>query len=153
MNVPPQPPLRNVVALLLVALAGCSGVGPAVTDVANLGAPDGQVLYRRYCASCHGLSGRGDGPIADRLKVTLPDLTLLAADNGGRFPRHEVAQVLTGERAVPTHGPLSMPVWGQPLSPDPADPLAAAAAAAAAFDRARDVTAILDFLASIQRAR
>jgi mono/diheme cytochrome c family protein len=27
-------------------------------------ATGGEVLYLRYCASCHGIAGRGDGPVA-----------------------------------------------------------------------------------------
>jgi mono/diheme cytochrome c family protein len=152
-QVPREPPLHLLVALLVVALAACSVVRPAVEDIENLDAANGPALYRRYCASCHGTGGHGDGPVAEHLKVRLPDLTLLAATHGGRFPRDEVVAVLTGERSVPSHGPLSMPVWGQPLSPGRDDSLAAAAATAAAFDRARDVTAIADFLASIQRQK
>ncbi len=29
----------------------------------------GQVLYDEYCARCHGLTGKGDGPDAPRLTV------------------------------------------------------------------------------------
>jgi len=31
---------------------------------ARAGEPDGRVLYGRYCAPCHGVAGRGDGPDA-----------------------------------------------------------------------------------------
>ena len=132
----------------LLALVACGGPREAkVAALLNLDAPNGQRLYRQLCASCHGAGGTGDGPLAEHLKVQLPDLTRLAAAHGGVFPRTEVRAVLTGERAIPTHGPLSMPVWGRRLAPDDSP-----AAAAAAFDQARDVTAILDYLASIQRA-
>lgn len=30
---------------------------------------NGQVLYDEYCARCHGLTGKGDGPDAPRLTV------------------------------------------------------------------------------------
>lgn len=134
-------------ALLLTAVlaAGCAG-GAAVKSLETLNAPDGGHLFRDLCASCHGADGRGDGPLAEHLKATLPDLTRLAARHGGTFPRAEVAAILNGERAVPSHGPLTMPVWGRQLAPS-----GSPAAAAAEFDRARDVTALLDYLASIQR--
>lgn len=48
-------PKLPYVALLLVALASAR---------VALGEPDGRVLYLRYCASCHGERGRGDGPDA-----------------------------------------------------------------------------------------
>ncbi|MBC8162474.1 MAG: c-type cytochrome [Roseiflexaceae bacterium] len=34
----------------------------------------GQQLYRAYCATCHGTSGRGDGPAAQNLDAPLADL-------------------------------------------------------------------------------
>jgi mono/diheme cytochrome c family protein len=47
--------------LLVTAWAGF-----AVTRTAAAATePDGRALYLRYCASCHGAQGRGDGPDAD----------------------------------------------------------------------------------------
>jgi mono/diheme cytochrome c family protein len=73
---------------------------------------DGRDLYDFYCASCHGKTGRGDGPEAKKLKVAPPDLTTLSAANQGRFPRDRVQEVLTGERPTVSHGSKEMPVWG-----------------------------------------
>lgn len=72
----------------------------------------GEVLYRRHCASCHGMEGRGDGPLASTLKTPPSDLTLLAARAGGRFDEAAVMQVIDGRRLVAQHGPRDMPVWG-----------------------------------------
>jgi hypothetical protein len=68
--------------------------------------------YQNYCASCHGLSGRGDGPVAEFLALTTADLTKLSRNNGGKFPAERVAQVIDGRQAVKIHGPRDMPVWG-----------------------------------------
>ena len=67
-----------------------------------------------YCASCHGRSGGGDGPIARSLKVPPADLRLLARHNHGEFPRLRVEAFLThGDGAsAPAHGTSDMPVWG-----------------------------------------
>jgi len=35
----------------------------------------GEPLYRRYCETCHGADGRGEGPAAASLAVRPPDLT------------------------------------------------------------------------------
>lgn len=35
---------------------------------------DGAALYATYCALCHGVTGTGDGPLADRYR-RMPDLT------------------------------------------------------------------------------
>jgi mono/diheme cytochrome c family protein len=82
----------------------------------------GPDLYRAYCASCHGKDGRGNGPVVPALKVPPPDLTLLAARQGGVFPAVEVEAILRGS-AVSAHGSEEMPVWGpifQALDPSDA---------------------------------
>jgi hypothetical protein len=66
-----------------------------------------------YCASCHGLHGKGDGPTAAALKTMPADLTLLARNAGGTFPRTEIDAFVTGMgRPIPAHGSGDMPVWG-----------------------------------------
>lgn len=72
----------------------------------------GRLGYRIHCASCHGDSGRGDGPMAEYLKVPTTDLTRLAVSRKGSFPRTEVYDAIDGRREVRGHGPASMPVWG-----------------------------------------
>lgn len=72
----------------------------------------GSEMYVAYCASCHGLKGLGDGPVATDLKVAVPDLTTLAKHNKGVFPDARVAQIIRGEVGARTHGALDMPVWG-----------------------------------------
>ncbi len=75
-------------------------------------APAGTELYRRYCASCHGAEGRGDGPLSAALSPPPADLTTLARRNGGRFPESDVMATIDGRRLVAVHGPRDMPVWG-----------------------------------------
>jgi len=72
----------------------------------------GSYNYRTYCASCHGVDGRGDGPLAENLRFAPPDLTLLARKNGGRYPGDLVARVVDGRQPVDGHGGPDMPVWG-----------------------------------------
>lgn len=73
----------------------------------------GRDSFAFYCASCHGVSGKGDGPIASALKARPADLTALAQRSGGRFPRDRVVGFVEGTgRALPAHGPTEMPVWG-----------------------------------------
>jgi mono/diheme cytochrome c family protein len=73
----------------------------------------GRDSFEAYCASCHGPTGRGDGPVGTALKRRPADLTLLTARNARRFPREEVTRVLTGEgRTVAAHGTTEMPIWG-----------------------------------------
>lgn len=68
-------------------------------------------LFVTYCASCHGRSGRGDGPVAANLRVAPANLTQLAKKNGGMFPSEKTRRVIDG-RDVTAHGTSDMPVWG-----------------------------------------
>jgi mono/diheme cytochrome c family protein len=73
----------------------------------------GPVLYRAYCAVCHGKDGKGGGPLAKSLKVPPPDLTRLATRNGGSFPMARIQRIISGEEPRPAgHGTREMPVWG-----------------------------------------
>lgn len=72
----------------------------------------GRRTYSVYCASCHGQAGRGDGPVAEDLKVAPTDLTRLAAHHQGRFPRDRTQQAIDGRLKTRGHGTSEMPVWG-----------------------------------------
>lgn len=73
---------------------------------------EGPELFRSYCASCHGLSAKGTGPAAPALKAKVPDLTVLAAKNRGRFPAEYVREVIMGDKIIAAHGSREMPIWG-----------------------------------------
>jgi mono/diheme cytochrome c family protein len=86
-------------------------------------AEDGGRLYRQHCASCHGSSGLGNGPLALQMRNAPPDLTKFATRNGGVFPSERVRRIIDG-RDVPSHGDRDMPVWGATFkreSPDGSD--------------------------------
>lgn len=72
----------------------------------------GGQTYRVFCAGCHGAGARGDGPMADLLKVPPPDLTHIRARNGGTFPAERVAETIDGRAVVRAHGG-QMPIWGR----------------------------------------
>jgi mono/diheme cytochrome c family protein len=69
-------------------------------------------MYKTYCASCHGVDGKGNGPAADALKVAPSDLTALKQKSGGTFPSGKVTRVIEGADTVPAHGSTDMPTWG-----------------------------------------
>lgn len=105
---------------LVFALATLPAVGAAqapriqqaparpITSVA------GADLYTAYCAVCHGRSGDGKGPAAAAFKTPPTDLTLLARQSGGKYPKLKVLRMIGGEdREVPAaHGSPDMPIWG-----------------------------------------
>ena len=68
--------------------------------------------YQKYCASCHGAEGRGDGPVAQAMKAMPADLTLLSMNNDGKYPADKVREIIDGRADVKAHGPRAMPVWG-----------------------------------------
>lgn len=81
----------------------------------------GRVAYRLYCASCHGQTADGNGPVAAYLKIPPEDLTRLTERNKGEFPVERVTASIDGRsiEEVPGHGPRDMPVWGMSFQ-DPA---------------------------------
>jgi mono/diheme cytochrome c family protein len=81
----------------------------SLTGLAACQRPDagsGAMMYRATCATCHD---PGSTPQA-------PDLTQLAALNGGPFPMDRVTQVIDGRAGLRAHG-SPMPVWGAVLTP------------------------------------
>jgi mono/diheme cytochrome c family protein len=76
---------------------------------------NGEELFHRFCASCHGASARGDGPVAPYLNVPVPDLTQLSKRAGGVFPADRVRDIIDGRAVLPAHGTRPMPVWGYEL--------------------------------------
>jgi len=83
-------------------------------------AHSGEEMYMEYCAVCHGKTGKGDGPAASELKTATPDLSVLAKNNGGKFPSAHVAAILRFGTPVPAHGTSDMPIWGRVLGTTPA---------------------------------
>jgi mono/diheme cytochrome c family protein len=73
----------------------------------------GAYLFRVFCVVCHGDSGKGDGPVSDTLRQTLPDLTLLSRAAGGVFPRDRVLKALQTGRPTAAHVPGGMPTWSE----------------------------------------
>jgi mono/diheme cytochrome c family protein len=72
----------------------------------------GPEMYQAYCAVCHGIGGKGNGPAAETLKVAPPDLTMLARKNGGKYPSDHVRSAIEGDLRLSAHGSKEMPVWG-----------------------------------------
>jgi mono/diheme cytochrome c family protein len=93
---------------LSVACFLISGLG--VTHASSLSGAD---VYHQYCAVCHGQNGKGDGPVADALRVKPADLTLLSAKNNGKFPEMHVLNFIRSNDTIRAHGSRQMPVWGR----------------------------------------
>lgn len=91
-------------------------ISEAVAEEDLIGASE----YRTSCLSCHGVGGKGNGPMAKFLTIKPTDLTQLANNNGGqypdlkagRYPFTKVFQIVDGRTVVSGHGDRAMPVWG-----------------------------------------
>ncbi|HWK51240.1 MAG TPA: cytochrome c [Steroidobacter sp.] len=88
----------------------------AAAGAADYVAMSGQELYGRFCASCHGTTGRGDGPVASSFKIEVPDLTLIARRAQGSYPRDRIEKIIDGRFIIGAHGTRTMPVWGEDLT-------------------------------------
>jgi mono/diheme cytochrome c family protein len=101
----------------------------------------GSTMFKSYCATCHGTSATGDGPLAEMLRKRPANLTLLAQRNGGVFSADMVSRIIDGRKPVTGHGGGDMPVWGD------------------AFARSADgpdtapgkISALVEYLESIQQ--
>ena len=117
----------------------------AAASADEFSAYTGRQLYERFCASCHGEAGFGDGPVAASLKVVVPDLTRMYQRNGARFPEERVRKIIDGRQLYPVHGTRYMPVWGQELWVEEG------ADAKAEANVGKIVDKLVDYLHSIQQ--
>lgn len=76
----------------------------------------GESEFINSCALCHGVRGKGDGPLATELRTAPSDLSLLSERNGDEFPYQLVLAIIDGRYIVPGHGERDMPVWGREFS-------------------------------------
>jgi mono/diheme cytochrome c family protein len=86
---------------------------PAVAGAEEIADYTGAQLFQRFCASCHGKAGEGDGPVASSLKTMVPDLTRISKRRGGQYPQDLVRRIIDGTDVRSPHGSRDMPVWGQ----------------------------------------
>ena len=105
-----------IAVILAVTVAGAQDKkGPKIEKVQVVPTPpgSGQAMFKEYCAVCHGVNGKGDGPAAAALKKAPADLTTLASRNGGKFPDTRVYGFIQGSDEVAAHSNREMPVWGR----------------------------------------
>ena len=83
---------------------------------------NGADIYRAHCASCHGLQGKGDGPVAAALTTKMPDLSTISQRSGGVFPVARVRKVISGDEVILGHGTTGNADLGANLPSGPARP-------------------------------
>ncbi|MGA2981440.1 MAG: c-type cytochrome [Terriglobales bacterium] len=105
-------PMLAVALLVAVVASAAAQTGNRQQPVIR--AVDGASIFRNYCAACHGLDGRGNGPVSKALKREIPDLTRLSQRNDGAFPAIHVRNTIMfgADDLLPAHGSKEMPIWG-----------------------------------------
>ena len=118
--------LAGLLVVPLLFVAGCRRPAPAPPadpmleairaeeKAAGLTYAEGQgkQVFTRYCATCHGDEGKGDGQNASNLEPPPPDLTTSKNLADDTYLHRVIAE---GSAAV-GRSPLSPP-WGRSLSP------------------------------------
>ena len=104
--------LLTAVAVLIVLTAPLASAQIKKVPVARTAKDSGPEMYKAYCASCHGLDGKGKGPAAAALKIPATDLTLLSKSKGGKFPELRFQNVIKVNTEMSAHGSSDMPTWG-----------------------------------------
>src|ERR1700690_4225782 len=105
------PMLHLVLMVSLVVSASAQIKNPPQPAVRPV---EGATIFRNNCAACHGLDGRGKGPLSRVLKQDVPDLTRLSRRNDGAFPAGHVRNTIEfgADNLLPAHGSKDMPIWG-----------------------------------------
>jgi hypothetical protein len=129
-----QPRARLLLGALLLAI-------PATASAESAG----RVLFTTHCASCHGVDGRGGGPVAGSLVVRPSDLTRLTKRYGMPLDRSKLAEYIDGRIDVKAHGPREMPVWGERFDQELGPGMLSTE-----DTKRRTINVIIDFLISIQ---
>ena len=139
-----------------VVLALTLGVSIGASTAFAAGEPGaadiGKRVYEAKCATCHGLTGKGDGPYAANLTKKPADLTTLAKNNKGVLPVMDLEAVIDGRMLTALHGPRDMPVWGQEFSAETGKDWAVNMGVPynpEAFIRGR-ILALIDYIARLQ---
>ncbi|HSJ05729.1 MAG TPA: cytochrome c [Longimicrobiales bacterium] len=96
------PPLEATDQALREFAASPLGVNPlAADDAAALAL--GQVMYDRHCSVCHGVEGRGDGPVIGQGKFPLAP-SLVVAPATGLSDGYVYGVVRAGRGLMPAYG-------------------------------------------------
>lgn len=133
---------RVLVGMATAAVLAAAGSMLAASVHAAEANP-GRTAYLKYCSACHGPDGKGDGIVSGAMRPKPADLTLLAKNNGGKFPYMRVKDIIDGRKPIAAHGNSEMPVWGQILTEETASTQGEARVRA-------KVQQITNYLASIQ---
>ncbi|HZR23533.1 MAG TPA: cytochrome c [Vicinamibacterales bacterium] len=117
--------MTSRICFAVFAMSALAAVGMRAQSPTGATLSQGRASYDMYCAACHGVSAKGDGPIAASMRKPPPDLTQLAVRSNGNFSVDDVSRIVDGRKPLSGHGGPDMPVWGDAFSrssdPTPVD--------------------------------
>jgi mono/diheme cytochrome c family protein len=82
------------------------------TNARTSNAWTGDQLYKDFCAVCHGIDAKGNGPAASALKNAPTDLTQFSRRNGNKYNDLKMRNIINNTEVVSAHGSGEMPIWG-----------------------------------------
>lgn len=131
----------------IILISGLSLLGAGVAIATHHEAPvAGKQQYQNNCAACHGLDGKGGGPVTEFLKSPPADLTKISARNNGEFPAVRLMEIIDGQREIKVHGTRDMPVWGVRFG----EAAAGSSTESGKLKAKGDIQAIVNYLKTIQ---
>lgn len=109
---------RGIVSKLIICTSiACAALASLGQAIAQGDRPTDKVIgreeFRAQCAACHGLDGDGHGPVAEFMKMSIPDLSTVTKRHGGHFPMDYLYRVIDGREKLAAHGTSEMPIWGK----------------------------------------
>jgi len=106
--------LGTLLVAITVTLAQTATTNPVVKKepIQQTSPASGKDMFNAYCAPCHGIDGKGNGPAAAAMKSPPTDLSELAKTHNGKYPAAYVSGILRFGSGPSSHGSADMPVWG-----------------------------------------
>jgi len=105
---------RDLIVRYLASQPGNSPDAPVPAATPPAPAPDGPALYAKWCAACHGETGRGDGPNAAHMPVK--PAAHASRDAMSARPDDSLFDTIAAGGAVMNRSPR-MPGFGATLTP------------------------------------
>ena len=85
--------MLRIAAQCLMFATFCVGSNASASSL------DGKEEYLSNCAVCHGINGKGKGPLSKTLKPKPADLTTVAKRNNGVFLKTAVHEMIDGRES------------------------------------------------------
>jgi mono/diheme cytochrome c family protein len=107
--------VKHTRGFAMFLIASCAVMFATIHPARAADVDEGKKLYGQFCASCHGQSGKGDGPAATALNPKPRDHT--DKEYMSKLSDDDMLKVIKNGGASVGKSPL-MPPWGASLKDD-----------------------------------